>query len=758
MEDHFPRKLAAILYADVAGYGRLTGEDEEGTHRILRSYLGRISSTVKNHSGRVVHYAGDAVLADFGTVVDALSCAARIQCELWKLNSELPEERKVQFRIGVNLGDVIEDRGDIFGDGVNVAARLESLSEPGGICISESVQTAVGNKLPFDYEFLGEQKVKNIATPVKAYRARLKPGAALPELTRAPGKKKRDRKLFVAAVVAVILLAGVVLTWLRPWEAQKEPASIERMALPLPDKPSIVVLPFTNMSDDPEQEYFVDGMTEDLITDLSKVSGLFVIARNSAFTYKDKSPGARQISHELGVKYVLEGSVRRAGEQVRINAQLIDASTGGNVWAERYDGSLAEVFELQDRVAEQIVAALAVTLTTEEAAQHVDQKTSNPQAYDAFLQGWAHYLLNTPDSLAHAVPYFEKAVRLDPAYSHAHAALAAVYWESWNNGWVQRLGVSFIQASRLAKAHLREAMRRPTALAHWVASNILASSEEDYERAVEEAERAIALEPNNATGHAALSTALILAGRPAKAAESIDTAIRLDPLYPSYLVILGRAQFALELFEEAASTFERAVKRNSENEQAWVYLAATYGHLGRTEDGTAALENYNELRIQHGLAEFMLEHVDYWRFGSGVDRERVRAGLSKVPDPEWRTLITRGPEGYEVRGCPKIDTATAKAFHDRGARFADLQYWTQDWIAGHVPGAVRLEPGRVSRGRLREIVGDREEQEVVFYGSDTASSAQACAKAIAWGYKQIFQFSEGMVGWRAAGYPIEKGE
>jgi len=742
------RKLAAILYADVAGYSRLTGEDEEGTHRVLSAYLDAITTSIERHHGKVLHYAGDAVLADFTTVSGALICAAAVQQDLEVRNKDIPEKRKVQFRIGVNLGEVIVDRGEIYGEGVNVAARLESLAEPGGICVSGTVYDAIGNKLPLDYEFMGEQSVKNIEKPVRAYHARIRPGVALPTPTATPKTKWSSRHFAVGVVVVVsLVIVTSVITWLAPW-------SKERIALPLPDKPSIVVLPFANMSDDPAQEYFADGITEDLTTDLSKISGLFVIARNSAFAYKGKSPDARQISHELGVKYVLEGSVRRVGEQVRINAQLIDASTGGHLWAERYDSSLAEVFELQDRVTEKIVAALAVTLTAEETAQHVDQKTSNPQAYDAFLQGWARYQLHTPTSLAEAVPYFEKAVHLDSGYSHAHAALAAVYWESWNNGWVESLGVSFLQAFRQAEAHLEEAMRRPTPLAHWVAFSILASSGEDYEQAVREAERAVALEPNNATGHAALATALILAGNATKGAESIKTAMRLDPLYPSYLVILGQAQFALERFKDAAVTFERAVKRNPDNEWPWVYLAATYGHLGITEDGQAALETYNELRIQHGLAEFMLEHVDHWRFVRGSDRDRVRAGLSKVPDPEWKALITRGPEGYEVQGVPRIDTATAKALHERGARFTDLQYWTQDWIAGHIPGAVRLEAGRVSQVRLWEIAGSKD-QALVFYGE---GSAHACAKAITWGYKHVYQFSDGMVGWRAAGYPIEKGE
>ncbi len=312
------RKLTAILYADVAGYSRLTGEDEERTHRALSAYLDTLTTSIERHNGKVLHYAGDAVLAEFASVVNALTCAVVIQRDLKARSEHLPKQRKVQFRIGINLGDVIVDRNEIYGDGVNVAARLESLAEPGGICISESVRTAIGKKLPVDYEFLGEQEVKNIAEPVKAYRVRLEDEAA-PTAARTSNRLKRRFGVVSAAVMVLVAVAGVV-TWLKPWVSPEQPvsaerieepvaikstealASVERMAFPLPDKPSIAVLPFTNMSDDPKQEYFVDGMTEDLITDLSKISGLFTIARNSVFTYKGKSVKVRQVAEELGVR------------------------------------------------------------------------------------------------------------------------------------------------------------------------------------------------------------------------------------------------------------------------------------------------------------------------------------------------------------------------------------------------------------------------------------------------------------------------
>ncbi len=749
------RKLVAILYADVAGYSRLTGADEEGTHRLLSTYLDAITNLIEEHNGKVLHFAGDAVLAEFASLVNALTCAVAIQHDLKARNQDLPDERKLQFRIGINLGDVIVDRDEIYGDGVNVAARLESLAEPGGICISDMVRQGVEGKLDLVFEDLGEQQVKNIDQPVRAYRAQLKPGATLPAPTVRAKPRRPMRHLIAATAAGVVLIIGVI-TWWQPWQTREEPASVERMAFPLPDKPSIAVLPFANMSDDPKQEYFVDGMTEDLITDLSKLSGLFVIARNSVFTYKGKPVKVRQVAEELGVRYVLEGSVRRADSQVRINAQLIDATTGGHLWAERYDGSLDNVFAMQDEVTQKIVTALAVTLTAADTTRYVDDKPNSPEAYDAFLRGWANYQLHGPDDLAKAVPHFEKAVDLEPGYSNAHAALAAVYWESWDNGWVESLKTSFFRALKQARTHLKAAMKNPTPLAHWVASNSLASQGE-YEQAVREAERAITLDPNSATGYAALANAQILAGKAAEGIDSIQTAMRLDPLHPGYLITLGQAQFTLERFKDAAVTLERAVQRNPKNEWAWVFLASTYGHLDRAQDGQAAVGSYNELRIQQGLPELMLEHLDYWGIGRGTYRDRVLAGLTKVPAPKWRALITGGPgAGFEIKGVTTIDPATAKILHERGALFVNLCSYMQDWIAGHIPGAVRLEPARVGRATLGKIAN--KDQELVFYCGVPASAPEAAAKAFTWGYKNVYHFPEGTTGWRVAGYPMQKGE
>ena len=366
MEAHegIKRKLAAILYADVAGYSRLTGEDEEGTHRLLSAYLDVITATIEKHGGRTVHFAGDAVLAEFGSVVDSLACGVDAQRELRKRNEGLPDERRVQFRIGINLGDVIVDRDDIYGDGVNIAARLEGLAQPGGICISGGVYEQVRNKLALAYEFMGPQEVKNIAEPVPAFQVQLDPGAA----GKRPDKGVRPprwRSVALAAAVVLLIGAGAVAFWNFYPRSSALPVDVAPTAAPeiaapkLPDKPSIAVLPFKNMSNDSWQEHFTDGLTEDIITDLSQLEDLIVIARASVFTYKGKPVKVQQVARELGVRYVLEGSVRKVGDRVRITAQLVDGETGHHLWAERYDRDLQDDFTLQDEITQKIRATLA---------------------------------------------------------------------------------------------------------------------------------------------------------------------------------------------------------------------------------------------------------------------------------------------------------------------------------------------------------------------------------------------------------------
>ena len=646
-EENVTRKLAAIFYADVAGYSRLTGEDEEGTHRTLSAYLDAITILIEGHAGRVLHYAGDAILAEFSSVVVAVTCAVEVQRNLADRNKDLPEDRKVQFRIGVNLGDVIVDRDEIYGDGVNVAARLEGLAEPGGICIPRKVMHEVRNKLDVGYAFTGQQKVKNIKTPVPVYRVLLEPDVAGTVIGE---RRLRPRQWQLGAAAAVVGVVAIAAVWWQPWVRILEPASIERMAYPLPDKPSIAVLPFKNMSDDASQEYFADGMTEDLITDLSKNSGLFVIARNSVFTYKGKEVQVRQVAEELGVRYVLEGSVRRAGDRVRINAQLIDATTGGHLWADRYDGSLKDVFGLQDKVMQKVVAALAVELASVEQPKGAKPETDSAEAYDAFLRGWSYYRRSTPYDYDKAIPYFEKAIELDPDYSRAHAALAAVYWTLYEDrtstperGWLKRPGITAPELLRREKRNLQEAMKNSVLLKHRVASGRL-TRQGQHEAGVGEARLAIALDPNDPVAHETMATALVYAGRPAEAVQWIKQAMRLDPQFAhEYLFWLGLAQFGMERYEDAAVTLARAAQSKPDDDLSLIVLAATYGHLGRVQEAKSAVDIVNELRrerrerllkagAQLGVDMFLTgpysqEDIDFWPFKEEADRTRLRNGL-----------------------------------------------------------------------------------------------------------------------------------
>jgi len=411
----------------------------------------------------------------------------------------------------------------------------------------------------------------------------------------------------------------------------------------LPDKPSIAVLPFTNMSDDPKQEYFADGMTEDLITDLSKISGLFVIARNSSFSYKGQQVKVQQVAHELGVRYVMEGSVRRAGNQVRINAQLIDATTGGHLWAERYDGSMQDIFALTDQVTQLIVSALKVKLTVEEAAQQAQHSTDNAEAHDAFLQGWAHYKLGARADLARSIPFFEEAVRLDPGYADAHAALATAYWDSLERDWFFDLGIPSFEAEDRANHHLEEALNKPNLLVHEQLSRIYLSQGLTDE-ALREAEKALSLDPNGASAHAALANTLILTNRPQEGLDAIRKAIRLDPFHPpQYLTMLGAALFGLEQFEPAVTSFERAIKRNPDSEMSYIYLASAYGHLGNLREADDTIQRANVLRAANSLEPLRFESdtitgcnpipdtIDFPLFGPQQIQDRLRLGLSKIP-------------------------------------------------------------------------------------------------------------------------------
>jgi TolB-like protein/class 3 adenylate cyclase len=636
------RKLVAILSADVKGYSRLMGEDEVGTIRTLNIYKELMANFIQQNHGRVVDAPGDNLLAEFVSVVDAVRCAAEIQKELKTRNANLPENRKMEFRIGVNLGDVVEDGEQILGDGVNIAARLESLSDAGGICISGTVFDHVRNKLDYGYKYLGEQTVKNIALQVRIYKILLEPQTAGSVIDEKKAKPKQWRRATIGLVIVVIVALAAVAIWqlyFRPTRPPVEVASREKMAYPLPDKPSIAVLPFVNMGGDPEQAYFADGMTEDLITDLSKVAGLFVIARNSTFVYKGKATDVREVAKTLGVRYVLEGSVRRSGAEVRVNAQLIDATTGGHVWADRYDGDLKNIFAFQDKVTHNVVAALAVELTKDDRERVARRGTENTQAYDVFLKGWQHYLRQTPEDFRAAIVQFKKAVELDPKYGRPYAALAATYWEAYTRYWDVALGFSRGRETHFqAEQFLTKAMRDPTPLAHQVASAMFLHKQQ-HDEAIAEAKRAIASDPNDADGYVALANALSFTGKPSEALEQVERAIRLNPHYPPYyLYQLGLAQFGMKRLDEAATSLERALTLNRDDYWSQRLLLATYGLLGRRVDAGKLLETIkrNEKRGQiASMDPLTIRAVTYWySFSERADVERFAEGLRKAGVPE----------------------------------------------------------------------------------------------------------------------------
>ena len=494
------RKLTAILCADVHGYSRLMGEDEEATLRSLSSHRTVIDGLIEQHRGRFVNSAGDSVLAEFASVVNAVQCGVEIQAALKSENAKLPPERRMEFRIGINLGDVMVEGEQIYGDGVNVAARLESLAEPGGICISGTVHEQVSNKLALGYEDLGEQTVKNIAKPVRVWRVLADPATAA-AYTASRKKAEAKRKYVRTGTWSIgglaIIVATIVIVQhlsLRPPTTSASIPPAQTPALALPDKPSIAVLPLANMSGDHEQEYFSDGITDDLITDLSRLPNLFVIARNSTFTYKGRTAKLQDVGKELGVKYVLAGSVRKAAGQVRITVQLADATTGAELWAERYDRPLRDVFALQDEIVRKIVTTLKLQLALSQHGMLIPRTTENLEAYDDLLRGTEYIVSPTTDWNTKARQMFEKAIELDPKYAGAYAMLGFNYWA----GWAFALNPDPNGGERALKMEQQAvALDDSLAGAHSVMAQIYAETGQ-YDQAGTEAQRALALDPNSA--------------------------------------------------------------------------------------------------------------------------------------------------------------------------------------------------------------------------------------------------------------------
>jgi TolB-like protein/Flp pilus assembly protein TadD len=580
------RRLTAILAADVAGYSRLTGMDEEGTHAQLQDHLrSLVDPKIAEHRGRVVKNTGDGLLAEFSSVVDAVRCAVDVQRGMAERNADVPEERRIEFRVGINVGDIIIDSGDIFGDGVNVAARLEGIADPGGICISEADYLQVRGKLELIFDGMGEQKLKNISEPVRVYRVRPSTAAA----------------------------------------------ATTRPSLPLPDKPSIAVLPFQNMSGDPEQDYFADGIVEEIITALSRFRQLFVIARNSSFTYKGRAVDVKQVGRELGVRYVLEGSVRKAANQVRITGQLVDALTGAHLWADRFDDTLQNVFDLQDSVTASVVGAIAPKIEQAEIERAKRKPTEKLEAYDYYLRGTPLFLGMTRETNEEALRLFNKAIELDPDFALAYAWAARCYVFRKINRWMTDPRQEVAEAARLAQRAVD--LGRDDAVALSFGGVVLAYVVGDLDDGAAFVDRALGLNPNLADAWGASGWMKTCFGEHSTAIEHAARAMRLSPLDPrlwAWQYFTALAHFLAGRYDQAASWVEASM-RDQPNHLATLRVAAASNALaGRLEKAQKLMARVRQLdpalRISN-LADVMAP----WR--RSEDRNRWVEGLRKAGLP-----------------------------------------------------------------------------------------------------------------------------
>jgi TolB-like protein len=579
--DPVERKLAAIFAADIAGYSRLMARDEIGTLARLKAYRAIIDGLIASHRGRIFNTAGDSVVADFASAVDAVQCAVVVQAAIAAENAGRTDDEPMRFRIGVHVGDVMVDGSNLLGDGVNIAARLESLAEPGAVCVSAAARDHIGNKLPLAFDDLGDQQVKNIAQAIRVYRVQMEKPTAQP----------------VAA-------------------------------MPLPDKPSIAVLPFQNMSGDPEQEYFADGMVEEIITALSRIRWLFVIARNSSFTYKGQSPDVKQVGRELGVRYVLEGSVRKGGNRVRITAQLIDAETGTHLWADRFDGLIEDVFELQDKVASSVAGVIEPTLQTAEVNRSSRRPTSDLAAYDLYLRAYATMLSparNTPAVLR----LLDQAIERDPDFGPALA------WAAICHIWID--SVDAISGCDDPEGNRRRGLQRgrralqvagddPAILAN--AAFALAYLGEDIGAMIALADRALALNPSFARGWHASGGIRLIAGEPDLAIEHIENSMRLSPRARVGwgLALIGVAHFAAGRFEEAIPKLLLAIQEDPNFATSYRYLAASYAHLGQLPEARETLTQLRAIILSIGMDSLLRNPEQHELYLAGL---RLAMGEAK---------------------------------------------------------------------------------------------------------------------------------
>ncbi len=632
-DQELSRKLAVIVHADVVDSTALVKRNETLAHKLINEAFQRFSSIIQEYGGTVHEIRGDALVAEFARASDAVCAALRFQQFNTARNTSLSSDMMPVVRVGIALGEEVFAHNTVTGAGVVLAQRVEQLSEPGGVCVTGAIHEAIPQRLPFDQESLGEQTLKGFDEPVRVYRVALKAGAAVPgaetgRQMRSP--LQRWRLALVFAAVALVVIGGVVF-WLQPWAPKFETASVERMTFPLPDKPSIAVLPFVNLSDEPHHDTFADGLSENVITMLSKIPNMFVIARSSTFTYKGKPVKVQQVAEELGVRFVLEGSIQRSGDRARISAQLVDALTGRQVWAEQYERGIKDVFALQDDITQEVVTALQVKLTEGEQARVWRGQTSKVEAYEHYLRGLESWRRFTKADNDKAQQLFEKAVTVDPNFAAAWVELARTYYLAARFGWSDEPDKATARAAELAAKAV--AIDDSQADAYAMLSNV-ALLERHYDEAVTYCEKALSLHPGaEATAHCARNFSYV--GRPRESLELIKRAMRLSPYYPSwYLVTLGTAYRLMGDYPQAISAMEKWRDREPDTALAHITLAVTFEQAGREQEARAAVAEALRRDPRFSIKQFARAML----YKDPAETKRILDALRKAGVPETRPL------------------------------------------------------------------------------------------------------------------------
>ena len=625
-------KLAVILHADVVGSTLLVQRDEQKAHRRIQDSFQRFAQTISRYHGQVRELRGDALLAEFDRASDAVSAALAFQSEQSEYNKRIDDEIRPEVRIGVALGEVIIADNTITGAGVVLAQRLEQLSQPGGLCITPAIREALPRRLPFVLDNQGERQLKGFDEPVGVYRVSLQSGAVVPApvVNQESFSPRRSNSFRYVVVIMLLAISSAAAYGYFLRQAQQETLKSETIVQAQVEKPSIAVLPFANISGDPDQEYFADGITEDLTTDLSRISGLFVVARNSSFAYKGRSVDVRTVARELGVGYVLEGSVRRIGEQIRINAQLIDGESGGHIWAARFDGAMADVFALQDHVNRKIVAALEVSLTPADERTFDRVETGSPEAYDLMLRGIERYNTFTSEAIVEARELFRQAAVIDPGYARAYANIAWTHATEVNFFWSEdrqksiRLGLEFARKA----GELDDSIPQI-----YLTRSILYLSQRQHQDALEAARRTIEVHPNYADGYATLGFIASYSGEFKTGLAAINRAMQIDPQGTAiYLDIKGRILFLMGRYEEALPLVEDSAARNPALDRTQLNLAAIYAELGRTEDAEWAVNEALAINTDITLVNERRESI--YRHESDLEHYVAALRTAGVPEQQ----------------------------------------------------------------------------------------------------------------------------